>query len=88
MSFLLAGREVEELEELMSDLCFHQCECVLFVVDDKPTRRGADCFPSQKILVEATCHAPEWEGCYDQIRRVLKPGGVVRHRSLRTRARP
>ncbi len=27
--------------------------------------------------IEATCHAPTWEGVYDQIRRVLKPGGVV-----------
>ncbi|KAK4051231.1 Delta(24)-sterol C-methyltransferase [Microbotryomycetes sp. JL201] len=26
--------------------------------------------------IEATCHAPDWEGCYDQIRRVLKPGGI------------
>ncbi|KAL8291760.1 hypothetical protein RQP46_002018 [Phenoliferia psychrophenolica] len=26
--------------------------------------------------IEATCHAPDWEGCYDQIRRVLKPGGT------------
>jgi len=26
--------------------------------------------------IEATCHAPSWEGVYDQIRRVLKPGGV------------
>ncbi|KAI5478185.1 hypothetical protein MNV49_005352 [Pseudohyphozyma bogoriensis] len=25
--------------------------------------------------IEATCHAPDWEGCYDQIKRVLKPGG-------------
>ena len=29
--------------------------------------------------IEATCHAPTWEGVYDQIRRVLKPGGVVRN---------
>ena len=28
--------------------------------------------------IEATVHAPTWEGVYDQIRRVLKPGGVVR----------
>ncbi|CAD6956550.1 unnamed protein product [Tilletia controversa] len=26
--------------------------------------------------IEATCHAPSWEGCYGQIREVLKPGGV------------
>lgn len=26
--------------------------------------------------IEATVHAPSWEGVYDQIRRVLKPGGV------------
>lgn len=32
--------------------------------------------------IEATCHAPDWEACYDQIRRVLKPGGHVRALSL------
>ncbi|KAI0792391.1 S-adenosyl-L-methionine-dependent methyltransferase [Abortiporus biennis] len=26
--------------------------------------------------IEATVHAPSWEGVYDQIRRVLKPGGI------------
>lgn len=26
--------------------------------------------------IEATVHAPTWEGVYEQIRRVLKPGGV------------
>mgnify|MGYP001759628018 FL=1 len=26
--------------------------------------------------IEATCHAPTWEGVYGQIQRVLKPGGV------------
>ncbi|SCV73271.1 BQ2448_7197 [Microbotryum intermedium] len=26
--------------------------------------------------IEATCHAPDWEGCYNQIKKVLKPGGV------------
>ncbi|CAD6890313.1 unnamed protein product, partial [Tilletia laevis] len=26
--------------------------------------------------IEATCHAPSWEGCYGQIKEVLKPGGV------------
>ncbi|KAH8107529.1 delta-sterol C-methyltransferase [Phellopilus nigrolimitatus] len=26
--------------------------------------------------IEATVHAPSWEGVYEQIRRVLKPGGV------------
>lgn len=36
------------------------------------TRRRGD------IAIEATCHAPDWEGCYDQIRRILKPGGTVR----------
>lgn len=32
--------------------------------------------------IEATTHAPDWEGCYDQIRRILKPGGTVRFVSL------
>lgn len=27
--------------------------------------------------IEATCHAPDWEACYKQIFRVLKPGGRV-----------
>lgn len=27
--------------------------------------------------IEATCHAPTWEGVYGQIMKVLKPGGVV-----------
>lgn len=36
------------------------------------TRRRGD------VAIEATCHAPDWEGCYDQIRRILKPGGTVR----------
>ena len=27
--------------------------------------------------IEATCHAPSWEGIYGQISKVLKPGGVV-----------
>jgi len=26
--------------------------------------------------IEATVHAPSWEGVYEQIRRVLKPGGI------------
>ena len=28
--------------------------------------------------IEATVHAPSWEGVYGQILRILKPGGVVR----------
>ena len=27
--------------------------------------------------IEATCHAPTWEGVYGEIKKVLKPGGVV-----------
>lgn len=27
--------------------------------------------------IEATCHAPTWEGVYGEILKVLKPGGVV-----------
>jgi sterol 24-C-methyltransferase len=27
--------------------------------------------------IEATCHAPSWEGIYGEIFRVLKPGGYV-----------
>jgi len=27
--------------------------------------------------IEATCHAPTWEGVYGEIFKVLKPGGVV-----------
>jgi hypothetical protein len=30
------------------------------------------------VAIEATCHAPDWEGCYNEIRKVLKPGGYVR----------
>lgn len=29
--------------------------------------------------IEATCHAPSWEGVYSEIKHVLKPGGIVRH---------
>lgn len=28
--------------------------------------------------IEATVHAPTWEGVYGEIFKVLKPGGVVR----------
>ena len=28
--------------------------------------------------IEATCHAPSWEGIYGEIKKVLKPGGAVR----------
>lgn len=28
--------------------------------------------------IEATVHAPSWEGVYGEIKRVLKPGGKVR----------
>jgi SAM-dependent methyltransferase len=27
--------------------------------------------------IEATCHAPSWEGIYGEIKHVLKPGGRV-----------
>lgn len=27
--------------------------------------------------IEATCHAPTWEGVYGEIFKVLKPGGIV-----------
>ena len=27
--------------------------------------------------IEATCHAPSFEGIYEEIYRCLKPGGVV-----------
>jgi predicted methyltransferase len=27
--------------------------------------------------IEATVHAPTWEGVYSEILKVLKPGGVV-----------
>ncbi len=27
--------------------------------------------------IEATCHAPNFEGIYGQIQKVLKPGGIV-----------
>ena len=33
--------------------------------------------------IEATVHAPSWEGVYGEIMKVLKPGGVVRHFLLR-----
>jgi hypothetical protein len=28
--------------------------------------------------IEATVHAPSWEGVYGEIMKVLKPGGIVR----------
>jgi hypothetical protein len=28
-------------------------------------------------VIEATVHAPTWEGVYGEISKVLKPGGVV-----------
>lgn len=28
--------------------------------------------------IEATCHAPTWEGVYGEVFKVLKPGGIVR----------
>lgn len=34
------------------------------------------CLPGSAI--EATCHAPSWEGVYGEIFKVLKPGGTVR----------
>lgn len=33
--------------------------------------------------IEATCHAPSWEGVYGEIFKVLKPGGTVRHLRVR-----
>jgi hypothetical protein len=27
--------------------------------------------------IEATVHAPTWEGVYGEIKKVLKPGGIV-----------
>jgi hypothetical protein len=27
--------------------------------------------------IEATVHAPTWEGVYSEIKKVLKPGGIV-----------
>lgn len=27
--------------------------------------------------IEATCHAPNFEGIYGEIKKVLKPGGIV-----------
>lgn len=27
--------------------------------------------------IEATVHAPSWEGVYSEIKKVLKPGGIV-----------
>jgi sterol 24-C-methyltransferase len=32
--------------------------------------------------IEATVHAPSWEGVYGEILKVLKPGGVVSSHSL------
>ena len=32
--------------------------------------------------IEATCHAPSWEGIYGEIKHVLKPGGKVSSRSI------
>lgn len=34
--------------------------------------------------IEATCHAPNWEGIYGQIKKVLKPGGIVSKTSKRS----
>jgi sterol 24-C-methyltransferase len=35
--------------------------------------------------IEATCHAPDWEGIYGEIKRVLKPGGKVSSEGKDTR---
>jgi hypothetical protein len=35
-------------------------------------------YPSKSVYaIEATVHAPTWEGVYGEIMKVLKPGGVV-----------
>lgn len=33
--------------------------------------------------IEATVHAPSWEGVYSEIKKVLKPGGIVSDSSVR-----
>jgi hypothetical protein len=33
--------------------------------------------------IEATVHAPTWEGVYGEIKKVLKPGGIVSNCLLR-----
>ena len=38
--------------------------------DDRP------CAPPPVYAIEATCHAPTFEGVYGEIFKVLKPGGV------------
>lgn len=35
--------------------------------------------------IEATCHAPDWEGIYSEIKHVLKPGGKVSETDLHTK---
>ena len=34
---------------------------------------------STVYAIEATVHAPSWEGVYSEIKKVLKPGGIVSH---------
>jgi hypothetical protein len=33
--------------------------------------------PSPVYAIEATCHAPSFEGIYGEIYKCLKPGGIV-----------
>ena len=39
---------------------------------------------STVYAIEATVHAPTWEGVYGEIKKVLKPGGIVRFPLLPT----
>ena len=45
-------------------------------------RIASEYFPSLVYAIEATVHAPSWEGVYSEIFKILKPGGVVSKRSV------
>lgn len=50
---------------------------MLVCFDHLITFMWSDVFYSTVYAIEATVHAPTWEGVYGEIFKVLKPGGVV-----------
>ncbi|KNG90684.1 sterol 24-C-methyltransferase, partial [Aspergillus nomiae NRRL 13137] len=66
---------------IKSDLQIHRCNVVGFNNNDYQIQRATryaerEGLSDKLSFVKATCHAPELEGVYKEILRVLKPGGV------------